>query len=59
MLSNTATNERSSFLISNLVARLVEEELQQLDLGCHVRSINCSVVRRIRRRQGRFTEYSV
>ncbi len=30
MLSNTATNERSSFLISNLVARLVEEELQQL-----------------------------
>ncbi len=35
MLSHTATNERSSFLISNLVARLVEEELQQLDLGCH------------------------
>jgi hypothetical protein len=39
--------------------RLVEEELQQLDLGCHALSMGCSVVRRIRRRQGRFTTYAV
>ena len=38
---------------------LFEEALQPFDLGCHALSMNCSVVRRIRRRQGRFTTYAV